>query len=125
MQKKTILLIDDEKDLILLMKMNLEKTGRFEVLIASDGATGIKIAKEKHPDYILCDVLMPGMSGSEVAQALRENRHTKDIPVIFLTAVATREEVANKIGIDGRYYMAKPATTQDIIAVIDSLGENM
>lgn len=124
MQKKRILMIDDERDLLILMKKNLEKTEKFEVLIASDGATGVKLAKEKSPDYIFCDILMPGMSGSEVAQALHENRHTKDIPVIFLTAVATREEVADKMGIDGRYYMAKPANTQDIIAVIDSINKN-
>lgn len=121
MQKKRILLIDDERDLITLLKMNLEKTGRFEVLLASDGTTGIQIAKEKHPDYIVCDILMPGMSGTEVAEILLENRNTKEIPLIFLTALATREEVANKMGADGRYYMAKPATTEDIIAVIDSL----
>lgn len=121
MQKTILLLIDDEKDLITLMKMNLEKTGRFDVLIASDGATGIRLAKEKHPDYIVCDILMPGMSGTEIAEILSENRNTKDIPLIFLTALATREEVANKMGADGRYYMAKPATTEDIIAVIDSI----
>lgn len=121
MQKKRILLIDDERDLITLLKMNLEKTERFEVLLASDGTTGIQIAKEKHPDYIVCDILMPGMSGTEVAEILLENRNTKEIPLIFLTALATREEVANKMGTDGRYYMAKPATTEDIIAVIDSL----
>lgn len=121
MQKKILLLIDDEKDLITLMKMNLEKTGRFDVLIASDGAIGIRLAKEKLPDYIVCDILMPKMSGTEVAEILSENKSTKDIPLIFLTALATREEVANKMGTSGRYYMAKPATTEDIIAVIDSI----
>lgn len=121
MKKKKLLIIDDEKNLVFLLKLNIEKTGKFEVFIASDGPTGIKLAKEHLPDYIICDVLMPGMGGPEVARNLIADLHTKDIPIIFFTALATREEVANKMGVEGKYYMAKPATTEDIITFIETV----
>lgn len=101
--------------------MNLEKTKKFEVLIASDGATGLKLARENRPDFIFCDILMPEMSGYEVARVLSENKTTKDIPLIFLTALATREEVISRRSPDGRYYLSKPVTTEDIIAFINTL----
>ncbi|HDH00774.1 MAG TPA: response regulator, partial [Nitrospirae bacterium] len=91
--RKRILLIDDEKDFCFFMGRNLEQTGEFEVMTASQGREGINLAREKNPDLILLDINMPQMSGPEIAEILFHDQRTKHIPVIFLTAVVTREEV--------------------------------
>ena len=70
MAKSKILIIDDEENLCFLVKMNLEATGRYEVLTATDPREGLKLAKANIPDLILLDLMMPHMEGSEVAERL-------------------------------------------------------
>lgn len=124
-EKKRILLIDDEKDLCFFLKTNLENTGEFDVLVSNRGDEGIELAQREKPDLILLDILMPGMSGDEVAEILLENPATAKIPIIFLTAMVTKEEIGDvmlkKRG--GRNFIAKPITTKEIIAAIKKVLE--
>jgi CheY-like chemotaxis protein len=119
-ERKKILLIDDEKDLCFFLKANLENTGEFDVLVSNRGDKGIKLAQEEKPDLILLDILMPGMSGDEVAEIILEDPVTANIPIIFLTSMVTKEEIGDdsikKRG--GRSFMAKPITTKEIVAAI-------
>lgn len=116
MNKKTILIIDDEEDFSYFVKLNLEKTGEFSVLSAADGTEGIEIAKKVKPDLVLLDILMPKMSGSDVAHELVNDPKTKDIPIIFLTALIKKEEAAKGEGeIGGRNFIAKPVTVAELI----------
>ncbi|MDP2839050.1 MAG: response regulator, partial [Syntrophales bacterium] len=94
--KKTILIIDDEEDFCHFVKLNLEQTGNFEVLTAYNGADGISMAKRYQPDLILLDIIMPTMTGTQVAESLRNDKSTKDIPIIFVTAIVKRGEVGAK-----------------------------
>lgn len=121
---RKILLIDDELDFCHFVKLNLEKTGCYEVLVATDGPQGLKLAKDQKPDLILLDILMPGMNGSEVAENLLLNNSTKDIPIIFVTAIARKKEVEEHYGnIGGRTFLAKPVTPEELIDNIERILE--
>jgi len=80
-----ILLVDDEKDVMAVYKMKLERVG-FRVITAPDGVQAIQLATEQHPDLILMDMKMPVMDGTTAQAKLKENPATKDIKVVFLTA---------------------------------------
>jgi CheY-like chemotaxis protein len=95
--KKTILIIDDEEDFCHFVKLNLEQTGNFEVLTANNGQDGINLANRYLPDLILLDIIMPNMTGTQVAESIRNNKATKDIPIIFVTAIVKRGEVGARI----------------------------
>ncbi|MCF8104758.1 MAG: response regulator [Desulfohalobiaceae bacterium] len=115
-----ILLIDDEEDFCFFVKGNLEATGRFRVLTASDGREGLEVARKSGPDLILLDMIMPEMSGDEVAFELENDPALRDIPVIFLTAIVTKQETGrdNLALIGGRNFIAKPVQTQGLIKAI-------
>ncbi len=83
----TVLVIDDEAPIRLLCRVNLEAEG-MPVLEAGDGPSGLEAARDGSPDVILLDVMMPGLDGWGVAEALLEDDRTADIPIIFLTARA-------------------------------------
>jgi CheY-like chemotaxis protein len=120
MAKKRILIIDDEKDFCRMVKFNLERTKNYEVLFATDGRSGMEIARKQSPDLILLDIRMPGMSGGEIAEELLDDPSTCKIPIIFLTALVKKDEVARQSGyISGRPFIAKPVTAQDLIKRIE------
>jgi CheY-like chemotaxis protein len=118
--KKKILLVDDEKDFCFFLKGNLENTGEFDVLATTSGKEVIKLVRGEKPDLILLDLNMPGMSGDEVVQILSDKPETKTIPIVFLTALVTKNEVGNEnmANIGGYNYIAKPVTTEDLITNI-------
>lgn len=121
--QKTILLIDDEEDFCFFVKAHLEKTGAFQVRTAHSGNEGIREAKTLGPDLILLDIVMPDLSGDEVAMEFSEDPATRDIPVVFLTALASQEgengSSLQKIG--GRYFIAKPITRDGLMEAINAV----
>lgn len=120
MEQKSILIIDDEENFTKLIKWNLEKTGKYKVRTENAGLLGLSAAKEFKPDLILLDILMPDMEGSEVAFQLKSDEDTKNIPIVFLTAVVKKEEVEGKKGvIGGSPFVAKPVEIKQLIDVID------
>ena len=117
MEKKKILIIDDEKDFTQLVKLNLELTGKYEVRVENKSSLALSTAKQHKPDLILLDVIMPDIAGGEVAYQLKNDTNTKDIPIIFLTAAATKEEAGRG---KGEYpFVAKPASTEELIDCIE------
>jgi len=121
-QRKRILLIDDEEDFCFFIKLNLEKSGRYEVLTCTNGSSGLIVASKEHPDLILLDIIMPEMNGGQVAGLLLDNPKTKDIPVLFITAIASRSEVQSQEGvIGGRKFIAKPVTPDELMSKLDSV----
>lgn len=120
MGRKKILIIDDEEFFTKLVKLNLEKTGRYEVRAENKGAQGLVSAREFKPDLILLDIMMPDMEGSEVIVQLKNDASTRDIPVVFLTAVVKKEEVESGCGlIGGHPFIAKPISTSELINCIE------
>ncbi len=121
---KKILIIDDEEIFTRLVKLNLERTGRFEVRVENLGRLAVSAAKDFHPDLVLLDVVMPDISGGSIALQFSEDKDLKDTPIVFLTAVASKKEIGpqNKI-ISGKPFLPKPATTQEIISYIDKYAK--
>ena len=122
MESKTILIVDDEKKIRELLELRLTDEG-FEVLQAADGEEGVEQARKYSPDLILMDVMMPKMDGAEAVNVLQQDQKTKDIPVIFLTSMITKEEETSQafgIEIDTKkhQYIAKPFDTPSLVAEI-------
>lgn len=122
MEKKKILLVDDEEAFARMVKLNLEGTGKYSVRVESRGASAFEAAKELRPDLILLDIVMPDLAGSDVAAALKEDEKTKNIPLIFLTALVTRKEEEAEGSCRttaGNTFIAKPVNLKDLIACIE------
>ncbi len=119
--KKRILIIDDEEDFGKIVKMNLELTNAFQVAIAIEGMQGITLAKEIKPDLILCDMLMPGMNGPEVVALLQKDQETKAIPVVMLTAKGDEETMATITSLCGDKYLIKPVDANTVEKKIDEV----
>lgn len=120
MEKKRILIIDDEENFTLLVKLNLEESGKYEVRRENKGSLGLIAAKEFKPNLILLDILMPDIEGSEVAAQLKEDPNTKDIPVIFLTAVLRQKDLAHQGSVMGGHpFIAKPVSIEQLLVVVE------
>ncbi len=104
---KKVLVIDDEKRIGDILSRLLVREG-IAVSTATDGPSGLKLAREIVPDLVILDLAMPGMGGEDVAMALRENARTAHIPFIFLTGAISAEEVAAHAGnVGGWTFLAK------------------
>ncbi|MBR2716919.1 MAG: response regulator transcription factor [Oscillospiraceae bacterium] len=110
---KTILIVDDEKTIVDILRFNMRKEG-YDTLEAYDGRTALRLVEEKNPDLVLLDVMLPEMDGFEVCRNIR--RHNLTIPIIMLTA---REEETDKVlglelGADD--YITKPFSIREVSA---------
>jgi len=112
--KKTVLVVDDEKDLRDLLDYNLSQAG-FRVQTAMDGATAVASVRREKPDLVLLDVMMPELSGTEVLKILRSDPGARDIPVILLTARG--EEIDRLLGFElgADDYVTKPFNVRELI----------
>ena len=120
MPPATVLVVDDDPVILKLLEVNFEMEG-FQVVRASDGAEGLERARECRPDIVVLDVMMPRMTGYEVAKALREDAVTARIPIIFVTARAQSSDVERgmELGVDD--YVTKPFDPLDLIARVNTL----
>lgn len=125
MKKKRILVIDDERGFTKMVKLNLETAGEYEVKIQNNPLDALQSALDFKPDAILVDVIMPELDGPDVVCQLKSNQELKNIPVIFLTANITKEEVQSQEGyIGGHAFLAKPGTIEELIACIEKQTKN-
>jgi DNA-binding response OmpR family regulator len=115
-----VLVIDDEAPIRLLCRVNLEAE-KMDVLEASDGATGLAHAREQQPDVILLDVMMPGVDGWQIAEALLEDPRTSGIPIIFLTARAEFRDRARGLDIGGLDYVTKPFNPLELAPLVEDV----
>jgi two-component system alkaline phosphatase synthesis response regulator PhoP len=119
MDKKRILMIDDEENFCTLVKKNIELTNEFEVFIATNGEDGIKLAKELKPDLILLDIIMPDMDGADVITCIKNDKILNGIPVVILTAIAKGDESTPQADFAGGYaLLSKTTTITELIACI-------
>ena len=120
----SVLVIDDEAPIRLLCKVNLEAEG-MDVLEAADGPSGLEQAREQAPDVVLLDVMMPGLDGWQVAEALLQDDLTRNIPIIFLTARAEFRDRARGLDIGGIDYVTKPFNPLDLAPLVRELLERI
>jgi len=112
-----ILIVEDEKDIVRLLKYNLEKEG-YTPLVASDGETGLAMAKKENPDLILLDLMLPKLDGMQVCRAIRQE---SQVPIIMLTA--KKEEIDRIIGLElgADDYVSKPFSVRELLARIKTI----
>jgi DNA-binding response OmpR family regulator len=120
MAPATVLVVDDDPVILKLLEVNFEMEG-FQVVRAADGAEGLERARAVMPDIVILDVMMPRMTGYEVAKALREDDTTAHIPIIFVTARAQSSDVERgmELGVDD--YVTKPFDPMDLVARVNAL----
>ena len=119
-----VLVIDDEAPIRLLCRVNLEAE-EIDVLEAADGPSGLETARAELPDVILLDVMMPGLDGWGVAEALLEDERTAEIPIIFLTARAEFRDRARGLDIGGVDYITKPFNPVELAPLVRALLDRL
>jgi two-component system, OmpR family, alkaline phosphatase synthesis response regulator PhoP len=120
MAKETILIVEDEKDIVKMLDYNLKKEG-FKTLSSRNGEDALDFAAKEHPDLIILDLMLPGMDGLEVCKALKNNSKTALVPVIMLTAKSQESDkiVGLELGADD--YITKPFSPRELIARIKAI----
>lgn len=118
--RPTILIVDDERDILDLIEYNLKKEG-FSVLTAEDGQEGINIAIEQLPDLILLDIMMPVFNGIEVCEMLRQHQETKSIPIVFLTARSDEKTEITGLDQGADDFLTKPISTVKLVSRIKAI----
>lgn len=120
--KIRVLVIDDEASFTKMVKLNLEATGHHQVETLNESRRAIEVAREFRPHVILLDVVMPEMDGGDVAINLRTRTATKDIPIIFVSAmVSQRESHAGFYESGGEHFLAKPVSTETLCGAIEKI----
>jgi len=121
MDKKQILIVDDELDVLSVLEKGLAAEG-YSVITTSSGNNAIALAKSKRPDLIILDLEMPDMYGGDVARMLKEDPETKNIPIMFLTGMFPKEE-EKKGGrlVAGHVLFAKPYDVKELVSAIEEL----
>ena len=109
-----ILIVDDVVSNVLLLKILLSNE-KFQVCTANNGTTCIEIAKKEHPDLILLDVMMPDISGFDTAVILKKDEETKEIPIIFLTALNTPADLVHGFKVGASDFLTKPFNKEELV----------
>ncbi len=115
----TLLLVDDIPTNLKILLTQLHNQG-FRVLVAHDGEDGLRKAHANQPDLILLDIMMPRMDGFEVCRRLKDNKETKHIPVIFMTALTDTADKIKGFNAGGVDYVTKPVQTDEVLARINT-----
>ena len=118
--RDTVLLVEDEVDVVDLLRYNLNKAG-FGVLVASDGLTGLQMAREKRPDILVLDLMLPRMDGHSVCKALKKDPETELLPILMLTARGEPSERIHGLEIGADDYVTKPFSPRELVLRIQAL----
>jgi len=120
MPKSQILVVDDEEDILELVRFNLSKKG-YQVICATTGEKAVEIAQSGLPDLIVLDLMLPGMDGLEVAKFLRNNPETQNIPIVMLTAKGEESDVVTGLELGGDDYVTKPFSPRILVARVNAV----
>ncbi|PIQ85790.1 MAG: DNA-binding response regulator [Candidatus Omnitrophica bacterium CG11_big_fil_rev_8_21_14_0_20_45_26] len=115
MAKEKVLIVEDEKNIVELVKFNLEEAG-FTPLVATKGDEGLEMARQKKIDMILLDLMLPGIGGLEICKILRSDPKTRHIPIIMLTARGAESDRVIGLELGADDYIAKPFSPRELIA---------
>ncbi len=114
----TLLLVDDNSDLLDMLTLALKTLGNYTIERAIDGVSGLEQTVNVRPDCIVIDILMPGLDGYQLVRALRGDPETADIPLVILTAVAQDKGQFSGFAAGADQYLTKPVSPQSLIAAI-------
>ncbi|MDD5019955.1 MAG: response regulator transcription factor [Candidatus Omnitrophica bacterium] len=122
--KRTILIVEDEKDIVKMLEYNLQKEG-FKTLSARDGEDALDVAHREHPHLVILDLMLPGMDGLEVCKALKGDSKTAAIPIIMLTAKVQESDKVIGLELGADDYMTKPFSPRELVARIKAVLRRM
>jgi len=111
----SVLVVDDEEDLLSLLQYNLRQEG-FDVRLARNGVEALEQAREEAPDLIVLDIMMPKMDGIEVCRRLRQDAHLRTIPIMMLTARTEEEDQVEGLDVGADIYLGKPVSVSVIVS---------
>jgi DNA-binding response OmpR family regulator len=117
---KKILVVEDEQETLAHLS-NILKRSNYEVISTSKGSEAVGLAKGSQPDLIILDIVMPDMSGGDVAAALSEDPTTAGIPIIYLTGILTKEEELSIRKAGRHFIMAKPTTGKEVLEKVEQV----
>ncbi|MBF0378350.1 MAG: response regulator [Desulfamplus sp.] len=120
MTKEIILIVDDEEDILELVRYNLEKEG-YIVISALTGEDALKLSTEILPTLIVLDLMLPGMDGLELTKILRTNNSTAHIPIVMLTAKGEESDIVTGLELGANDYMSKPFSPRELVARIRAI----
>lgn len=124
MKPRTILIIEDEPEIRLILSMCLSHVGGYKTIEAADGIEGIEVARRSLPDLILLDALMPRMDGYAACRLIKQDPVLKDIPVVFLTAKTDQKEVDRAIRAGASGCLSKPFDPLALAGQIEEITED-
>jgi len=116
-KKKKILVVDDELDMLMVIKLRLEASG-FDVITATDGLEGLNAARKDNPDLIVLDIMLPKMNGYKVARFLKFDEEYRKIPIVMLTALGGEEDRNTGIETGADAYLTKPFETEQLLKTV-------
>src|SRR5262245_29320731 len=120
MRKTTLLVIEDDPDIVELLRYNLEREG-YRVLVATDGERGLADAARHQPELVLLDLMLPGLDGLEVCRRLRGQEGTRGTPVLVLTAKSDEADVVIGLEMVADDYLTKPFSPRELLARVRAL----
>ena len=120
MPPRTVLIVEDDPVILRLLEVNFELEG-LEVLLAEDGADGLELAKERRPDLVVTDIMMPKLSGIELVESLKADPMTAGIPIILLSAKAQTADLKAGMDAGADDYVTKPFEPLDLLDRANSL----
>ncbi|HRK31298.1 MAG TPA: response regulator transcription factor [Tepidisphaeraceae bacterium] len=119
-QKKRVLVVDDEQDIVELIRFNLERNG-YEVFTAADGNAALELARKQVPDLVVLDLMLPGIDGTEVARRLKAEPATSGVPIVMLTAKSEETDVVVGLTLGADDYVTKPFSIKILLARLNSV----
>ncbi|PXF55982.1 MAG: DNA-binding response regulator [Deltaproteobacteria bacterium] len=117
MVKQKILVVDDEEDILELLKFNLSREG-YQVLCAVSGEQALRLVRSENPDLIMLDLMLPGIDGLEVTKRLKNDPDTKNLPIVMLTAKGEEADIVTGLELGADDYITKPFSPRILIARI-------
>ncbi len=114
----TVLVVDDDPDLLQLLTDGLELIGHFHVIPATNGIAGLEQFFEVHPDCMIIDIKMPGLDGYQLVRALRGDAESADTPIIMLTALAQEQQQFAGLALGADQYLVKPVTPRELVEAV-------
>lgn len=118
-QSPTVLVVDDDPVVVSLLRVNFEMGG-FRVLTASDGPSALALARDARPDVVILDVMMPKMSGADVARELRASESTAGVPLLLLSAKAQAADIDDGLSVADDY-VTKPFDPLELLERVEAL----
>jgi two-component system, OmpR family, response regulator MtrA len=115
-----LLIADDDEDILMLVQLRLSRSG-YEVVVARDGEEALQLAREKQPDLVVLDWMMPKASGLEVLRAMRADESVASIPVVLLTARVSESDIQEGMDAGADDYIAKPFSPQELASRIQTI----